>query len=38
MFKFNNKDTRNDVSNIFIIKFEHILHPFLSFLLLTLQR
>ena len=37
MFKVNNKKQQNNVSNVFIINFEHISHLFLVFLLLTLN-
>ena len=36
MFKVNNKNTVRRRSGVFIINFEHILHLFLVFLLLTL--
>ena len=35
MFKVNNKDKRH--STVFIVNFEHISHPVLEFLLLTLN-
>ena len=38
VFKVNNKKYQNDVIDVFIVNFEHILHFFLVFLLLTLNK
>ena len=38
LFKINNKNTKKIYSDVFIVNFEHILHFFLRFLLLTLIR
>ena len=38
MFKVNKKTSERRRSGVFIVKFEHILHLFLVFLLLTLNK
>ena len=38
LFKINNKNTKKIYSDVFIVNFEHILHFFLRFLLLTLNK
>ena len=40
LLSFNNRNTRKkcDVNDVVIVKFEHISHLFLVFLLLTLKR
>ena len=38
LFKINNKSTKKSRSDVFIVNFEHVLHFFLRFLSLTLNK